>query len=302
MKSISDLTIIIPYYKKAFFYFTLLSLEKQSYKNFEIFIGDDNSSQDPMPIINLFKNNLSIIYRKFDQNLGQKSLTSHWTRCIKFAPKTKWIMILGDDDMLSRNCISDFHKEINKIKDGKIKVIRFSSQIIDVDNKKISKVHTHKYLENSFSFLFRKIQGTERSSLSEHIFDRQSLDQIGFKDFPLAWHSDDLALIETSNCGNILSINGSIAYIRSSEINISGNSLFAKKKNLASYHFYKHLLIKYHKLLTPYKRGKLLSKLEKCVVNNRMNFFLLRDITIYFLQNSYYKRYLLFVIKFFKIW
>ncbi|MDT0648857.1 glycosyltransferase family 2 protein [Autumnicola edwardsiae] len=298
MKLSDNLTIVIPYYKKTFLDSTLLSLENQTSQNFKVFIGDDGSPEDPRSIINSFQGTLSIYYKKFENNLGSNSLTAHWHRCINNAPKSQWIMILGDDDMLSKNCVSNFYEKIDEVDFRKIRIIRFSSQIIDVENKKISKVHKHQYIENSTNFLFNKITGSARSSLSEYIFYRPNLEKKGFKNFPLAWHSDDLALIEFSNYGDILSIGNSRVYIRSSTINISGNKRFSKEKNLASYKFYKYLFINHQDILTAHRKAILISKLEKCVLNNRKNFFLITDISSLFLKNGDIWQYLKFSKKF----
>ena len=301
MEAIAELTIVIPYYKRHFFYSTLLSLQEQTNQNFNVFIGDDCSPHDPTSIINSFEKTLTIFYRKFGNNLGAKSLPAQWHRCIHEAPKSNWIMILGDDDMLSKNCVRDFYENLREVQNKKIKVIRFASQIIDADNKEISKVHKHVQEENSVDFLFKKINGLARSSLSEHIFCRKSCEIRTFKNFPLGWHSDDLALIEFSDFKQIFSINSSTVFIRSSEFNISSSVHLAKIKNVSSYHFYKYLLQNYQMMFSSNRTEILFRKLEKCLFNNRKNFSLFKDITYYYLKNRYILRYSGFLLKFFDI-
>ena len=69
--------------------------------------------------------------------------------------------------------------------------------------------------------------GNSRSSLSEHIFSKEMYLKNRFKDFPLAWHSDDYAWLVFSGFNSIYTINESIVSIRVSPVSITG-----KKDNI----------------------------------------------------------------------
>ena len=71
------LAIVIPYYKKLFFKQTLDSLVNQTNKNFRVYIGNDNSPEDPSSIIEEYKSKLNLIYKSFNNNLGKKSHFHH---------------------------------------------------------------------------------------------------------------------------------------------------------------------------------------------------------------------------------
>ena len=83
------LAIVIPYYKIEFFRETLHSLASQTNKDFSVYIGNDNSPNNPEKIIAEFNKTLPIYYKKFDKNLGQKSLSQHWDRCISLTKNEK---------------------------------------------------------------------------------------------------------------------------------------------------------------------------------------------------------------------
>ena len=49
---------------------------------------------------------------KFQSNLGGNDLAKHWNRCLDLVENEEWIMILGDDDFLDDDVISEFCKFI----------------------------------------------------------------------------------------------------------------------------------------------------------------------------------------------
>lgn len=291
-----SLSIIIPYFKPNFLQRCLKSLEQQSNKNFQIFIFDDASPDDPGGIIDPYKVVLEITYHRFEENVGSRSLAAHWNRCIDRLPYSEWVQILGDDDFLDRNCIEDFFHNLKEINEHNANIIRFSSVTVDANNYMLSRIHDHPSIENSTDFIFNKIQGKSRSSLSEHIFRTQIVKEKKFKHFPLAWHSDDLALLEFSDFGNIFSINSSKVFVRYSNVSISGKKDLSKRKNVASFLFYSYLVRYYPEQLSQDQKEILYRKFEKCVLNEKRNISLFFQVSKWYLQDLSFKKYLRFVI------
>ena len=75
------LAIVIPYYKLTYFEATLKSLVNQTNKNFSVYIGNDNSPEDPQDLIDKYSEIITS-YKKFETNLGGEFLTKQWERCI----------------------------------------------------------------------------------------------------------------------------------------------------------------------------------------------------------------------------
>lgn len=214
------LAIVIPYYNLLFFERTLQSLEKQTNKNFKVYIGDDASPDNPKVLLQKYNVNLNIKYQRFDKNIGQNSLVHQWERCIDLTEEEDWIIILGDDDYLSENFISEFYINLPEVEQRNLKVVRFASQPVFGTTEQLA-VYENPKLENSTDFLFRKFFGNGRGTLSEQVFKRDAYIKHGFKDFPLGWGVDDIAWLEFSECGDIFGINTATAFIRISEISIS---------------------------------------------------------------------------------
>ena len=239
------LAIVIPFYNIEYFKETLESLKNQTDHRFKVYIGNDGSLSDPLEIIDSYKNHLTFCYEKYNENIGKYSLVSHWNRCLGLVEDEDWILILGDDDVLARNCIASFYKHFDSINAQKHNVVRFASQLINAEGNVQSEIFQHPETESSIDSFKRYFLKQTRSSLSEHIFRKSVIKRDGFEEFPLAWFTDTMALLDFSKNKSIFTINEAIVYIRKSSVNISGKDSNMKEKYLASYFFYKSLLRKH---------------------------------------------------------
>lgn len=266
----NSLAIVIPYYKLKFFRHTLESLASQSNKSFTVYIGNDGSPENPDCIISEYQNRISINYTDFENNVGSTSLVKHWRRCIAMVNDEKYLMILGDDDVLDPNCIQQFYKVVDLIEAKNIRVVRYATRIIDESGIPIGKIHFTNQYENSLTFFTRKLCGKARSSLSEYIFLLEQA-KLSLLELPLAWYADDLLYLKASDFGTIYTINESQVSVRASSLNISGNKLLNRKKNIASNLFFHHLLTRYKDRFIERDKNLLLTRLEKSVINDKTN-------------------------------
>jgi glycosyltransferase involved in cell wall biosynthesis len=256
------LAVVIPYYRLTFFEKTLAALAAQTDNRFKVYIGDDASPDSPAGILDEYRNKLDFTYKRFDVNLGGRSLVSQWRRCLELCNED-WVIVLGDDDVLGENCVAEFYAHFDAIKQQKLSVLRFATQIIDQDDTPQSTVFTHPEIEKSTDFIYRKETGQTRSSLGEYIFERSKLSAVGFVDFPLAWHSDDMAILQCSDFGNIYSLNHAVVSIRVSGSSISGDESNIVEKKKATYLFYSALAFGYAHRFTKIQRRKIIGKVEQ---------------------------------------
>lgn len=291
------LAIVIPYYKINFFEETLKSLSVQTDKRFNVYIGNDASQENPENIINEFYNDFNYEYVKFDNNLGGKSLVLQWNRCLEMCSNERWVMILGDDDVLENNVVEEFYKSITKIEKLNINVIRYATIKINSKSKKITNAYTHPNLEKSKDFFFRET----RSSLSEYIFKKDCIDSIGFKNLPLAWYSDVLGVLEFSDFNMVYSINSAIVNVRISEHSISGKKDNQLAKNKAKALFYYYLTSKKLEFFNKDQQIKLLHQFSKSYINDKKNIFLFLKVTKVFLINLFFIEYANFLFKLVKV-
>lgn len=262
------LAIIIPYYKIFFFEATLISLASQTDKRFKVYIGDDASPVAPTFLLEKYKNQFDFFYHRFENNLGGISLTQQWDRCIALMKNEEWIMILGDDDMLSDNVVELFYDKYAEFKDCS-NLIRFASKQINEKTKINSEIFTHPIWEKSTDFYIKKQIGQVRSSLSECVFSRKVYNKYGFRNYPLAWHSDDLAWIEFADFKLVYAINEAVVEFRMSFENISGKNTNFKEKALAEFYFKRDLLSEKFNFFENNQKLVLLMSFEYCLKKDR---------------------------------
>ena len=107
-----SLAVIIPAYKSEFLDKTLDSLDRQTDKNFTVYIGDDASPYPIWNTVSRWTGRLKIIYRRFEDNLGGTSLTAHWNRCLDMTADEEFFCMFSDDDIMEENCVAAFRKAL----------------------------------------------------------------------------------------------------------------------------------------------------------------------------------------------
>lgn len=284
------LAIIIPYFKHTFFEATLESLANQTDMQFKVYIGDDASQESPSDLLEKYRGKFDFMYHRFEENLGGISLVKQWERCIALSCNEKWIMILGDDDVLGNTAVEAFYKNLEEIKLVS-NVVRFGSCRIDGEGIITSSVYHHPRLESSVEFFFRGV----RSSLSEYVFNKEKILDIGFKNFPLGWMSDVLAVLEFSNFKNVYSINEAMVYVRTSNLNISGRQDNLEQKGKAYFCFHLYLLTQKHNFFTKIQKKELLSRVGRSFLNNKKQLGLFFEISKIYLNNLFIADYLRFL-------
>jgi glycosyltransferase involved in cell wall biosynthesis len=263
------LSIVIPYYKLTFFEETLKSLSDQTDKRFKVYIGDDASPENPLILLEKYKDNFDFEYHRFETNLGGISLVQQWERCIDLIEKEEWIMILGDDDFLEERVVESWYKHYS-VFNKKSNVIRFATKFVNMQlNATVSDSFTHPVWEEAPKSYYRRFKGLTRSALSEYIFSKQSFMKYKFHDFPLAWHSDDAAWLCFSDGKPIYTINVNNVFIRISDISISGKKDNQCLKNIASEQFYKNIVLQNISFFKRAQRLDLLMAYEMAIKKNR---------------------------------
>ena len=267
------LAIIIPYYKFTFFEATLESLANQTDKRFKVYIGDDASRECPSQLLEECKDKFDFIYYRFENNLGGESLTKQWKRCIDLSKNEDWIMILGDDDVVGENVVEAFYDNLPEIKRIGTNVVKYASQTNDISKNIFSKIHYHSKLEDAAAFYYNRFKGQVRSSLSEHVFKREVYLKHGFKNYPLAWHSDDYAWLAFAEEKPMYCINEAVVTIKISSGSITGNNQNLVRKNVAEALFFTDLIQTQIHLFLKTQRLELLYQAEVSLKkNNKLSY------------------------------
>jgi len=217
----NKLSIVIPAYKGRFLRQSLKSIAEQTDKRFTVYVGDDASPDNIKQICDDFTDRIDLVYTRFDENLGHKSLVAQWNRCIEKSSE-HWIWLFCDDDVMEPGCVEMFYKTIDQAKD-QFRVLRFNTLNIS-DKDEITRVNpTHPLTESGIQFIYSRLKGERSSYVSEYIFSRKAyMENKGMVDFPIAWCSDDASWLVFSGNQGILTIQGAKVLWRLGVYNISG--------------------------------------------------------------------------------
>ena len=238
------LAIVIPYYKIDFFEETLRSVSAQTDTRFRLYIGNDASPNDPLPLIQKYFRDEDFQYFNYEENVGGQNLAMQWERILENVTE-EWFQILGDDDLIPNNFVEEFYKNIDEVDSKKINVIKYAQAHMDeqgtiyTDNTEHDQIIDY---TDIWTDLFIK---KSRSSLSEYIFRYETFEKIRFKKYPLAWHSDDMAILEFSDFKQMFFISNAGLSIRISSKSISGNTSNVENNHLkesANLRFYEDIL------------------------------------------------------------
>ncbi|MBP6378071.1 MAG: glycosyltransferase [Kaistella sp.] len=243
------LTIIIPYYKISFFKETLQSLERQTCKNFKLFIGNDASPENPENLIKETLKTTAFNYKEYTENFGFQNLVKQWERCIQDCGITEWFQILGDDDVISENFVKEFYNNIEVIDSERSNVIKYSQRWIDESGKPFKEYSVQPKLLSALENWKEKYIKGQRSSLSEHIFRKSAYEKVKFRHFPLAWGTDDLAVFEISGTAPVYFISDAKVEVRISSQSISGSGELYLEKQRHAISFETYFINKYHQQL-----------------------------------------------------
>ena len=210
------LAIIIPFYKLSFFEDTLKSLAEQTNNNFNVYIGDDNSPDSPLDLIEKYNIHNNFFYKKFEENLGSNGyLVEQWERCISLSNGEEWLMILADDDYVSENFVEVLYKNLETAEKEKINLLRFKIHAVDENSNKLVDMEQPSIYEAKDYFWEDEIH--ERFiSISENVFSRSAYEAKRFRKYPLAWRSDTMIYLDFTNVGKVMGINEAFVAIRRS--------------------------------------------------------------------------------------
>ncbi len=263
-----SLAIVIPYYNIEYFNKTLSSLSCQTDKRFKVYIGNNNSPNSPRKLIESYADKLDIVYKEFKNERNPITLGEQFFQCVKMISDEEWFLILGDDDILGPDVISDFYRHLPQINDNRINVIKYSSILINQYGDPFSKAYQYGQIENSTDLYLKKITNRGRSSLSEHIFRTNQFVKHKIPYYPLAWHTDDMMILLYSDFDKVYCISDSTVMIRVSGKNISGwVDKYSKEKVEASIIFYSELITQHREKFNFEDLKILYHNLLRCSLN-----------------------------------
>jgi len=217
----SDLAIVIPAYKGKYFSQVLECLAAQSDHRFTVYIGDDAGEPAIREACETFREQLNIVYKRFDTNLGGEDLVGHWCRCVALSSEP-WVWLFSDDDRCSPDTVSSFYETRERHPDYDL--YRWPVAVIDEENAVIKESEPGYGRELGVEYLLSRMTGKRESFVVEYVFARKAYDREGgFVNFPHAWFSDDASWMAFARNTGMCGIVGGQVHWRLSGQNISGS-------------------------------------------------------------------------------
>ena len=215
-----SLAIVIPAYKDTYLEETLDSLAHQTTLNFVVYVCDDNSPMNLQDIVIRYEDKLSIVYKRFEENVGGKSLVSQWKRSIELSTE-RYIWLFSDDDILPPDAVERFW-EFEVVHNGEFDICRLPLELVNRKGHPMLKLEDYPNHMSSEEYLKKRLSCEILSSASEYIFTRAIYDKYGFVEFPLAWCSDDASWAKMAQDKGLYTVdNGLPVQLRMSGDNIS---------------------------------------------------------------------------------
>lgn len=195
-------TIAIPTYNRSnFISESIFSVISQTFKDFEILIIDNNSTDNTRMIIKSFKDE-RIRYIKNRTNIG---MMNNWNKCITMA-RGKYVMILGDDDILLPNFIEESLNIFSKHKNLGFTFSHINK--VDENGKTLTKwgykffknglIHGENYIKTTINNLCCM---TNSSSV---LINKKVFEKVGYFESPFARNTFDLNMwIKIANRFNV---------------------------------------------------------------------------------------------------
>lgn len=194
------ITFLLPAYKSQFLAETLFSIKKQTCAEYEVLLSDDASPDNIIDIYEaIVKNDSRFKYRRNEENMGSKSLVSHWNLLVEQC-QTDYLILSSDDDLYDAAFLYEVISLIRKYPE--VDVIRAGARIISENGEIVQEDFCSPEFESQVDFLYDFYNHGKISCLANYVFKTSALRRIGgFVEKPLAWGSDELTVMQLSMNG-----------------------------------------------------------------------------------------------------
>lgn len=193
-------TFLLPSYKALFFEEALQSIKNQTYRDFKVIVSDDCSPEDLKSIYDkVCGDDPRFIFRRNKENMGSKSLVSHWNMLVDMCD-TEWLIMAGDDDVYEPAFLEEMDKL--QVKYPNVDLLHARARIIDAEGDVIKLDCAYDEYVSQISFLTQYHYYNHVECIGNYIIKHSKLfDCHGFIEMPLAWFSDTITTSILSKSG-----------------------------------------------------------------------------------------------------
>ena len=126
-------TFLLPAYKVLFFEEALQSIKNQTYRDFKVIVSDDCSPENLKSIYDkVCGDDPRFIFRRNEENMGSKSLVSHWNMLVDMCD-TEWLIMAGDDDVYEPTFLEEMDRL--QVKYPNVDLLHARARVIDAEGE-----------------------------------------------------------------------------------------------------------------------------------------------------------------------
>lgn len=192
-------TFLVPSYKASFFEEALESIKNQTFTDFKVLVSDDCSPENLEAIYNkVCGDDPRFAYRRNEENMGGRSLVSHWNLLVDMCD-TEYLVMASDDDIYAPT----FLEEIDKLVQRYPHIDLLRAKAVRLEKGKVS-LRDGDIPEYQSQEEFMQYFGVKNMvlCLANYVFKTEILKAMGgFPDFPTAAFSDSATAIYLSRNG-----------------------------------------------------------------------------------------------------
>jgi glycosyltransferase involved in cell wall biosynthesis len=162
-----------------------------------------------------------------EHNIGAVDLVMQWNTCLAQA-KGEYCICIGDDDMLTPDCLATYASYIDKYPFAGI--LHGQTDIIDENGELICHTPPRPSWESAMSLLYNRTYIYRQQFIGDFCYNCAELKaRGGFYTLPLAWGSDDISAIEAAKTGGIANTSEVIFLYRSNRMSITKQTFVRQK-------------------------------------------------------------------------
>ena len=222
-------SIAIPAYKKKWLKEAIVSALSQDYPNIEVIIVDDHSPQNLREVVVPFLIDKRVSYYYNEINLGGKSVTNNWNKCLEYV-NGEFFVLLCDDDVLMPNFVSELLKLAHKY--PKCNIFHGERVLYHENTYSFESMESWPEYESFVDFQKEKKKVKRKHTITEFLYRSRCIKEKKYIVFPVGYFSDDASILEIVATGGIASSQTPLVKIRISDDQISSEEKYPIEKKI----------------------------------------------------------------------
>lgn len=213
-------SILIPAYKSRFFKECLDSIFALDYDDFEVIILNDCSPEPIKDIVGQY-HDPRLRYYENEKNVGAENLVDNWNKLLSLA-KGDFVICMGDDDKLDKNCLSEYDKLMSSYPN--LDIYHARTLMIDENSEPCDIQEERPEWESMYSMIWNQMFKGRVQFIGDYLFRREALiAHGGFYKLPYAMAADWLIGYIMAKDNGVANLRKPVFLYRTSRYTITGN-------------------------------------------------------------------------------